>query len=197
MESKIGLGGKAFTAHPHVDPTGDVLCAWCWRSFVYPEKAACIRFMSFRNSFVPEKTIVARLEGCEAAPHDFGVTPKYYAMAVNNLTIDPLPYIAGLKGAGECLVSQPDLPLKFYIISRDGSSSPTVIEGPSKAFEIHTPFAHDGVPIDDSFAVPSSEAHDEFMTLYSADGTILRKEPSRRIRAQPRMEFPNRIELNS
>ena len=180
LESKIGLGGKAFTAHPHVDPTDDVLCAWCWRSFVYPEKAVEISFHEFpRNSFVPEKTIVARLEGCEAAPHDFGVTPKYYAMAVNNLTIDPLPYIAGLKGAGECLVSQPDLPLKFYIIPRDGSSSPTVIEGPSKAFEIHTPFAHDGVPIDDSFAVPSSEANDEFMTLYSAgwddfkEGTFL------------------------
>ena len=97
LESKIGLGGKAFTAHPHVDPTDDVLCAWCWRSFVYPEKAVEISFHEFpRNSFVPEKTIVARLEGCEAAPHDFGVTPKYYAMAVNNLTIDPLPYIAGL-----------------------------------------------------------------------------------------------------
>ena len=80
LESKIGLGGKAFTAHPHVDPTDDVLCAWCWRSFVYPEKAVEISFHEFpRNSFVPEKTIVARLEGCEAAPHDFGVTPKYYA----------------------------------------------------------------------------------------------------------------------
>ena len=152
--------------------------AWCWKVLSIP-KSRRISFHGFLKSFRPEKTIVARLEGCEAAPHDFGVTPKYYAMAVNNLTIDPLPYIAGLKGAGECLVSQPDLPLKFYIIPRDGSSSPTVIEGPSKAFEIHTPFAHDGVPIDDSFAVPSSEANDEFMTLYSAgwddfkEGTFL------------------------
>ena len=66
--------------------------------FSYPEKAVEISFHEFPE--IPsnlEKTIVARLEGCEAAPHDFGVTPKYYVMAVNNLTIDPLPYISGLK----------------------------------------------------------------------------------------------------
>jgi all-trans-8'-apo-beta-carotenal 15,15'-oxygenase len=184
MEQKIGLGGKAFTAHPHVDPTKNVLCAWCWRSFVYPQKAVEITFFEFpKNSFVPEKTIVARLEGCEAAPHDFGVTSKYYVMALNNLTIDPLPYILGIKGAGECLVSQPESPLRFYIIPRNtcngGSSQPIVIEGPNKAFEIHTPFAHDGVPIDENFTLDDENANDEFLTLYSAgwddfkEGTFL------------------------
>jgi all-trans-8'-apo-beta-carotenal 15,15'-oxygenase len=40
------------------------------------------------------------LSGCEAAPHDFAVTKSWYVMIQNCLKVDPLPYLAGMRGAG-------------------------------------------------------------------------------------------------
>ena len=32
LERKLGVGGWAFTAHPHIDPHTDRLCGWAWQS---------------------------------------------------------------------------------------------------------------------------------------------------------------------
>ena len=34
VERALGVGGSAFTAHPHVDPNTERLVAWSWRSLV-------------------------------------------------------------------------------------------------------------------------------------------------------------------
>ena len=34
VESALGIGGKAFTAHPHVDPNTGWVVAWGWTSAV-------------------------------------------------------------------------------------------------------------------------------------------------------------------
>ena len=61
--------------------------------------------------------------GCVAAPHDFAVTESWYVMIQNCLRVDPLLYLAGVKGAGECLVSQPEDPVTVHLIPRRGPGS--------------------------------------------------------------------------
>eukprot|EP00793_Prasinoderma_coloniale_P007095 PRCOL_00006947-RA len=111
---KLGVGGWAFTAHPHIDPHTDRLCGWAWQS------------------------------DCQTAPHDFGVTAGAYVFVQNRMDLSPLAFVAGLRGAGECLISRPDLPVRLHVVPRDPALPARVADGPTRSFEIHTAFAHDG-----------------------------------------------------
>ncbi|HAC64190.1 MAG TPA: Apocarotenoid-15,15'-oxygenase [Cyanothece sp. UBA12306] len=50
--------------------------------------------------------------------HDFAITPNYCIFLQNSVKFNPLPYILGLKGAGNCVEFQPDQPSKLVIIPR-------------------------------------------------------------------------------
>jgi all-trans-8'-apo-beta-carotenal 15,15'-oxygenase len=50
--------------------------------------------------------------------HDFAITPHYCLLLQNPVTFNPVPYILGLKGAGECVKYHPDKPSKLIIIPR-------------------------------------------------------------------------------
>jgi carotenoid cleavage dioxygenase-like enzyme len=162
IENVFGVGGAAFTAHPHVDPCTSRLVAWSWSSLV-AEGAVETTFFEWGKDWEEPFTPVShKLDACEAAPHDFAVTQNHYVLIQNRLKVDPVPYLLGLKGAGECLVSQPELPVVVHVIPRPtrsdavaedegkakASRKPAVsADGPRASFEIHVAFAHDGKPI--------------------------------------------------
>jgi len=176
IEALAGFGGRAFTAHPKVCARTGFLCGWGWRSRVR-SKAVEITLWEWDDDWNERGSREYVMNGCEAAPHDFGVTAKWYVMIQNRLGIDPLPFLMGVKGAGECLISQPEQPLLVHLIPRATTASleanqtkapaPVVCVGPLASFEIHIAFAHDGPPLRDGDDV-SAAALDDWVTAYTA-----------------------------
>ena len=190
IESKLGVGGTAFTAHPHVDPNTERIIGWSWSSLVAEQAVECTFFewdTEWREKHAPVKH---KLAACEAAPHDFAVTESKYVLIQNRLKVDPGPYVLGLKGAGECLVSQPDLPVVVHVVPRptgkgnldssaeneNGKKTEAVsVDGPSASFEIHVAFAHDGRPMRSSEGNENTDTDDDnrdddssWVTAYTA-----------------------------
>lgn len=50
--------------------------------------------------------------------HDFVITPNYCIFMQNPVSFNPLPFVFGLKGAGECVKFEPNRPSKIIIIPR-------------------------------------------------------------------------------
>lgn len=60
--------------------------------------------------------------------HDFAITPNYCLFFQNPVTLNPLPYILGFRGAAECIRFHGDRPTKIWIIPRDASKPMQMIE---------------------------------------------------------------------
>lgn len=52
--------------------------------------------------------------------HDFAVTPNYCIFFQNPVQFNPLPFLLGLRGPGECIQFQPHQPTRIWIVPRDG-----------------------------------------------------------------------------
>ena len=178
MESGLGLGGRAFTAHPHTDPHAGRMVGWGWKSLV-AQRAVEATFWEWDHGWVERGETVHLLDGCEAAPHDFAVTDSWYVMIQNCLKVDPLPYLAGIRGAGECLVSQPQDPVTVHLIPRPGrnkagaaandagdNTGAVSAAGPTESFEIHVALAHDGPPLSEGPDADVSAG--DWVTVYTA-----------------------------
>ncbi len=50
--------------------------------------------------------------------HDFAITPNYCLFLQNPMIFNPLPYLLGLRGAGECIQFQPQQPSRLIVIPR-------------------------------------------------------------------------------
>ncbi|MCH2246071.1 MAG: carotenoid oxygenase family protein, partial [Crocosphaera sp.] len=50
--------------------------------------------------------------------HDFAITPHYCLLLQNPVTFNPIPFLLGLKGAGECVNFQQGKPSQLIIIPR-------------------------------------------------------------------------------
>lgn len=85
--------------------------------------------------------------------HDFAITPNYCIFFQNPVKFNPLPFIAGMRSAGECIKFQPDQPTKVLIIPRDPAvkAKPRILETPS-GFVFHhaNAFEQDGNIVIDS-----------------------------------------------
>jgi len=66
--------------------------------------------------------------------HDFAITPNWAVFLQNAIAFNPLPYVAGRKGAAQCLQSQPGGQAKFWLIPRDSGAfagqKPRIINAP-------------------------------------------------------------------
>jgi all-trans-8'-apo-beta-carotenal 15,15'-oxygenase len=60
--------------------------------------------------------------------HDFALTPNYAIFFQNPVVLDPIPYVFGLKSAGQALRFRQDQPTRIWIIPRRG-------EGPVQTLE--------------------------------------------------------------
>lgn len=102
--------------------------------------------------------------------HDFVVTPSYYIFFQNPVTLNPLPYVLGLKGAGECLIFQNRQPTQIWLVPRDSSA-------PIQSFHTHAGFVfhhanayeQDHTLIIDSVCYPTFPALDPSTDYRSID----------------------------
>lgn len=101
--------------------------------------------------------------------HDFAVTENYYIFFQNPVTLNPFPFLIGLKGAGECLEFQPHQPTKIWLMPRE-PQQPVQKLTTDACFVFHhaNAFEQDGTLIVDSVCYerfPALEADQEFREI--------------------------------
>lgn len=113
--------GDAIAAHPHVDPACEADGgAPCLVNFaIKPGLSTNI----FIYEFSPTGELLRKRT--HATPgfafiHDFAITPHYCIFFQNPVAFNPLPWLLGTKGAGQCIDFQADKPTQALIIPRWG-----------------------------------------------------------------------------
>lgn len=112
--------GDAFAAHPWIDPHS-VLDdgAPCLVNFsVSPGISSKITLFEF----APDGKLLRR--HAHSVPgfsfiHDFIITPHYAIFFQNPVNFNPIPFLLGMRGAGECVQFQPNKPTNILVIPRD------------------------------------------------------------------------------
>jgi all-trans-8'-apo-beta-carotenal 15,15'-oxygenase len=117
--------GDAYAAHPWIDPS-------CDRA---DGKASLVNF-AISPGLNTEITIyeidpegkliheqVRSVKGF-AFIHDFIITTEYCIFFQNPVSFNPLPFLFGMKGAGQCVKFQPDQPTQVIIIPRHDRDKP-------------------------------------------------------------------------
>jgi all-trans-8'-apo-beta-carotenal 15,15'-oxygenase len=116
--------GDAFAAHPWIDPS----CALddgnpCLVNFrVEPGLSSKITLFEFDPSGKLLRRHSHSIPGFSFI-HDFIITPNYAIFFQNPVSFNPLPFLFGMRGAGECVQFQPGKPTNVILISRDPSKS--------------------------------------------------------------------------
>lgn len=64
LESRLGLGGQAFTAHPHTDPHAGRVVGWGWKSLV-AQRAVEATFWEWDPDWMQQGETRHLLTGCE------------------------------------------------------------------------------------------------------------------------------------
>lgn len=112
--------GDAFAAHPWVDPSCEMDGgAPCLVNFsVAPGLSSKITVFEF----APDGKLLRRhshsIPGFSFI-HDFIITPHYCIFFQNPVNFNPLPFLFGVRGAGECVQFQPHKPTNVVLIPRD------------------------------------------------------------------------------
>ncbi|MEM8722826.1 MAG: carotenoid oxygenase family protein [Cyanobacteria bacterium P01_G01_bin.39] len=130
--------GDAFAAHPWVDPhcvmDGGAPCLVNFR--VDPGLSSKITLFEF----APEGNLLR----CHAHSvpgfsfiHDFIITPNYAIFFQNPVSFNPLPFLFGLRGAGECVQFQPDKPTTVILIPRDPNNKEVKTFSVESGFVFH------------------------------------------------------------
>ncbi len=133
--------GEAFSAHPRFDPGHH----GAPRMVTFGVKAgprSTIRLMEFAveddaaSGVKAGQLLSDRSDsfGGFAFLHDFAITPNWAVFLQNAIAFNPLPYVAGRKGAAQCLQSQPGGQAKFWLIPRDSGAfagqKPRIVNAP-------------------------------------------------------------------
>jgi len=168
IDGLLGLGGDAFTAHPKMDPLRRTLVGFSWTTL--PEKAMELTVREWDEDFnlVTNDPPKISLPGCDAQPHDFGLTDRWCVFLENSIKMSDISqYIFGFKGAAQCLESLPHLPQRIHLVPRSKQGPSISIEGPSSAFDVHVAHCHDGPPI--GWQRLECQANtDDLVTVYTA-----------------------------
>ncbi|MEL7035979.1 MAG: carotenoid oxygenase family protein [Cyanobacteria bacterium J06592_8] len=112
--------GDAFGAHPHIDPNcefnhGEPSLV---NFSIKPGLSTTITIYEL----TPEGKLLHK--HAHSVPgfafiHDFVITPNYCIFFQNPVTYNPLPFIFGLSGAGECVNFKPQQPTRIIVIPRN------------------------------------------------------------------------------
>ncbi|GBF79580.1 carotenoid oxygenase family protein [Aphanothece sacrum] len=111
--------GDSISAHPCIDPTCEL-----------DNGQPCLVNYSIKPGFSSKITVYEFAKSGEllrshshSIPgfcfiHDFAITSHYCIFLQNSVTFNPLPYILGFCGAGECVDFHPNQPTRLIIIPR-------------------------------------------------------------------------------
>lgn len=114
--------GEAFAAHPRIDPA----CQFddgapCLVNFaVKPGLSTSITIYELNPAGQLLRKQTHTVPGF-AFMHDFAITPNYCIFFQAPISFNPLPYLLGLRGAGQCLQIQSNQPTQVIVIPRRGS----------------------------------------------------------------------------
>lgn len=131
--------GDAFAAHPWIDPA----CnqddgAPCLVNFsIKPGLSSTITLFEFD----PEGKLLRK--HAHSVPgfafiHDFVITPDYAIFFQNPVSFNPLPFLFGKSGPGECITFNPEKPTRIAVIPRAVGSKKD--KKSDLAFETHAGF---------------------------------------------------------
>ncbi|MGL5079124.1 MAG: carotenoid oxygenase family protein, partial [Waterburya sp.] len=130
--------GDAFAAHPWVDPS----CVLddgnpCLVNFrVEPGLSSKITLFEFDPSGKLLRRHSHSIPGFSFI-HDFIITPNYAIFFQNPVNFNPLPFLFGMRGAGECVQFQPGKPTNVIVIPRDPSKSEVKTFSVESGFVFH------------------------------------------------------------
>ena len=112
--------GDAFAAHPWIDPCCEMDDgAPCLVNFrVDPGLSSTITIFEFSPTGKLLRCHAHSIPGFSFI-HDFAITPNYCIFFQNAVSFNPLPFLFGIRGAGECVNFQPDKPTSIIVIPRD------------------------------------------------------------------------------
>lgn len=111
--------GEAFAAHPRIDPNSQQDNGEpCLVNFaVKPGISSKIIIYEFNLKGKLVRNYSQIIPGF-AFIHDFVITPNYCIFLQNAVSFNPIPYLLGFRGAGECVHFQPNQPTNIIVISR-------------------------------------------------------------------------------
>jgi all-trans-8'-apo-beta-carotenal 15,15'-oxygenase len=150
--------GNSFSAHPWIDPS----CQFdggapCLVNFaIDPGLSSKITIFEF----APDGKLLRRHS--HSVPgfsfiHDFAITPNYCIFFQNSVSFNPLPFVMGWRGAGECVQFHPKKPTRAILIPRDPANKEVKILEIQSGFVFHhaNAFEEEGRVYVDSIAYAS------------------------------------------
>ncbi|MCF4966086.1 carotenoid oxygenase family protein [Nostoc sp. CMAA1605] len=111
--------GNTFSAHPRFDPS----CmqddgAPCLVNFaIKPGPSTTIKIFELNPAAKVIREHTHQVSGF-CFIHDFVITPHHYIFFQNPVVFNPLPFVLGLRAAGECIKFQPEQKTKIIVIPR-------------------------------------------------------------------------------
>lgn len=149
---------QPLSAHPHIDPA----CAMdggrpCYVTFSIKTGVSSVITLL---ELSPDGQLLRRhshtIPGF-AFIHDFAITPHYAIFLQNNVSFNPLPYLFGLRGAGECVRFHPEKPAQVVLIPRQNPDQGVISIPVTAGFIFHhaNAYEQDGKVILDSICYQS------------------------------------------
>ena len=159
--------GDPFAAHPKFDPD----CDGEARMVNFSVKTGLSSTISLFE-FSPDGTLAHQHKHSVAGfafLHDFAITPNYCVFVQNPVSFNPIPFVAGFKGAAECIQFNPKAPTKIVVIPRDGTGEVRFYDtDPCFVFHHANAFEQDGKLILDSICYdnfPSIDDAEDYSTV--------------------------------
>lgn len=160
--------GNAFAAHPWVDPSSQFddgqPCLVNFSVKAGPAFTLNLFELNLKGQIVRRQS--HSVPGF-AFIHDFAITPNYCIFFQNPVRFNPLPFVLGLRGAGECIQFQPERPTRMIVLQRGvENAQPRILEAQS-GFVFHhaNAFEQDGEIVVDSIcydALPEVKPGSDF-----------------------------------
>ncbi|KAF3885285.1 MULTISPECIES: carotenoid oxygenase family protein [Nostocales] len=129
--------GEAFSAHPRFDPSSsDDGMPRLVNFSIKPGLSTTITIFELNDKGEVVSKHPHSVPGF-AFIHDFAITPNYCIFFQNPVTFNPLPFVLGMRGAGECIKFQPHQPTRIIIISRNPKQKGVQIIETQSGFVFH------------------------------------------------------------
>lgn len=136
--------GSAFAAHPRIDQHAVGNSPRLVNFAIRPGLSTTITIYELDESGQVVEQHQHSVPGF-AFIHDFAITPHYCIFFQNAVTFNPLPFVLGIRGAGECVKFRPEQPTRMIVIPRDPSQKMQTLEAQS-GFVFHHANAFERAP---------------------------------------------------
>lgn len=169
LENFSGLlkPGDPFSAHPRILPGATTAEDRLVNFAIKPGLSSTVKIFEFDRAGEVVHQRQFAIPGF-AFIHDFAVTPNYYVFFQNPVTLNPIPFLFGLKGAGECISFNAQNPTKVWLLPRQSGQPQQLKTDACFVFHHANAYEADGQVIVDSICYdtfPSLESGVDFRNV--------------------------------